>query len=161
MTIPTTTVRLADAVRTGLARCPASVFVVTSRAADGTPVGATATSVTSVSLVPPQLLVCLASTSATLGGVLASGRLAVHALAAGQERVAQQFATAGRAKFRGVPWIWSRDATPLLPDVLVRLECLVSQTLTVADHVVVVGDVVAVEQCPGSEVLVRVGHRFG
>jgi len=105
-------VDLADLVRSGLARCPASVYVVTSRAADGAALGATATSVTSVSLAPPKMLVCLAETSVTLEGVLASGRFGLHALAAAQEPMAQAFARRGGTRFRGLPWAWSRWQTP-------------------------------------------------
>jgi flavin reductase (DIM6/NTAB) family NADH-FMN oxidoreductase RutF len=153
-------VDLADSVHSGLARCPVSVYVVTSRAADGAAVGATATSVTSVSIAPPKMLVCLAATSATLEGVLASGRLSLHALAAVQEPMAQAFARGG-VKFRGVPWAWSRWQTPRLPDFLVRLEGVVSQAMNVADHVVVIADVVGVEHGVERAALLRIGHSFG
>lgn len=160
MTTTSATVDLAEAVRAGLAHCPATVYVVTASAADGTPVGATATSVTSVSLAPPQVLVCLSSASTTLGGVLTSGRLALHALAAGQESIAEAFAAPNGAKFRSTPWTWSPAATPLLPDALFRLDCRVSQAVTVSDHVVIVAEVIAVEPCRDGEALVRVHHRF-
>jgi len=52
-------------------------------------------------------------------------------------------------------------ADPRLPDFLVRLEGVVSQTVKVADHAVVIADVVGVEDGVERAPLLRIGHRFG
>ena len=62
---------------------PTGVTVVTAVDRDGTPVGLTANSVTSVSLDPPLVLVCVSEHSASLRAILGSGRFAVNILGGG------------------------------------------------------------------------------
>src|SRR6187431_554483 len=83
-----------DEFRRALAAYPTGVTVVTAIGDEG-PSGATANSVTSLSLDPPMMLACLDRGSRTLTSVRAQGRFGVNALAAGQEELARRFSGKG------------------------------------------------------------------
>jgi 3-hydroxy-9,10-secoandrosta-1,3,5(10)-triene-9,17-dione monooxygenase reductase component len=130
-----------DDLRRALAAYPTGVSVVTAIGEDG-PSGATANSVTSLSLDPPMMLACLDRGSRTLSSVRASGRFGVNALAAGQEELAIRFA--GKhpepAKWEGIGWT-ERDGCPRLDDALVWIPCEVRDLVEGGDHLIVTGAV--------------------
>ena len=121
--------------------CPTPVAVVTAFDAAGRPCGMTCNSVSSVSLRPPTLLVCLDTRSRTLGAVVGAGAFAVNYLAAGAAAVARVFATSREDKFTGVPY--SDGAAPVLLDGVVSwARCTVVGALPGGDdHTVVLGEV--------------------
>src|SRR3546814_10538761 len=71
------------------------VTVVTAVCPDGTPVGLTANSFTSVSLDPPLLLVCVANSAGTGAVLREAERFAVNVLQIGQQPASNRFAGRG------------------------------------------------------------------
>jgi flavin reductase (DIM6/NTAB) family NADH-FMN oxidoreductase RutF/GTP cyclohydrolase II len=121
------------------------VAVVTARAADGRPFGVTVNSLTSVSLDPPLLLVCLGHGSETLGALRATGRFGVSLLAADQGDLSARFARPARADtWDGVP-VHHAARLPLLGGTLARLSCDVHELVDAGDHAVVIGAVRAAD----------------
>lgn len=136
---------------------PTGVAVVTSVDADGTPRGMTCTSLTSATLVPPTLLVCLRIGSGTLDAVRASGRFAVNLLADGGRQAAEVFAGPER-RFERVGWRPSPCGLPwLLEDAFAVAECRVGGVVDIGDHTAVFGQVTGIEQVTGTPLLY--GHR--
>jgi flavin reductase (DIM6/NTAB) family NADH-FMN oxidoreductase RutF len=91
----TATTELAAArLRAALGHFATGVTVVTAAGGD-THHGTTANAVSSVSLDPPLLLVCLRDESLTLSAMRESGRFAVNVLHADQEHLARRFARRG------------------------------------------------------------------
>jgi flavin reductase (DIM6/NTAB) family NADH-FMN oxidoreductase RutF len=118
------------------------VCVITSAQADGTPVGTTVNAVTSVSLEPPLLLVCLARDSETLAAVTACKRFAVSILAESQREHSVRFAAKGeRARPQEVDFREHDLGLPCLPDALATIACRVSAFHPGGDHVIVLGEV--------------------
>src|SRR5262245_44228566 len=78
------------------------VTVVTTRDAEGRPYGLTANAVTSVSLSPPLLLVCIDRKSESFPHFVNSGVFAINILAEHQEELSRRFATTGGEKFAGL-----------------------------------------------------------
>src|SRR5829696_759210 len=78
------------------------VTVITSNY-DGVDHGATASAVSSVSLDPPSLLVCLNRSAVTETAVRESGTFVVNILRADQGELAMRFAGRHGDKFDGVP----------------------------------------------------------
>ncbi|WP_433345725.1 flavin reductase family protein [Micromonospora sp. CA-111912] len=115
------------------------VAVVTSRLA-GRPVGCTVNAFTSVSLLPPLLLVSLARTSRTLAAITAEGGFAVNLLDRRQRDLADRFATAAGDRFAGVAHR-TVDGLPLLDGAMAVAVavCTVTQLIGVADHTLVLG----------------------
>ncbi|MDQ3885688.1 MAG: flavin reductase family protein [Actinomycetota bacterium] len=69
-----------DSFRAFMGAFPTGVAIVTTISENGEPLGFTCSSLCSVSLMPPSLLVCVHRASTTLMGVHASGRFAVNLL---------------------------------------------------------------------------------
>jgi 3-hydroxy-9,10-secoandrosta-1,3,5(10)-triene-9,17-dione monooxygenase reductase component len=118
------------------------VTVVTSVGAVGEPVGTTASAVTSLSLSPPLVLVCLDRASLTLAAIRAHGAFAVNVLAAPQRHLSANFARRGlAAAWDGVPYRPGPTGSPRLDGVLAALECTVENRMPGGDHEIIVGRV--------------------
>lgn len=84
-----------------MGRFATGVAVVTTTA-DGAPHGMTVNSLTSVSLEPPLLLVCLTTGARSTEAIIHAGRFAVNILPARQEPLALRFARRGEDHFAGL-----------------------------------------------------------
>jgi flavin reductase (DIM6/NTAB) family NADH-FMN oxidoreductase RutF len=136
----------ASEFRQAIGHFATGVAVVTSIGDDGEPVGTTASAVTSVSLDPPLLLVCLDRTSLTLRAIRSHGAFAVNVLAAPQQHLSVNFARRGlAAAWDGVRHRPGPTGSPRLHGVLAVLECAVDNRLPGGDHEIVVGRVRDVE----------------
>jgi flavin reductase (DIM6/NTAB) family NADH-FMN oxidoreductase RutF len=123
-----------------MANFPTGVTVVTTEE-DGVPHGMTANSVTSVSLDPVILLVCLRREARTAGAVQRRGRFAVNLLRDDQEALSRLFAEPGGDHFAGLETEQGPDGLPLLPGALAYVVCRVSSVVPAGDHDVVFGEV--------------------
>lgn len=123
------------------------VTVVTT-AIDGRLHGFTANAVTSVSLEPLLLLVCVDKRAHAHGELARAGAFAVNVLAADQESVSNVFATSAEpalGKLRDVPFRAGITGAPLLDGALAHLECKSFQALDGGDHTIYLGRVVGGE----------------
>jgi flavin reductase (DIM6/NTAB) family NADH-FMN oxidoreductase RutF len=131
-----------DAYRELMSAFPTGVTVVTSIDIDGEPRGMTCSSLTSVTLCPPTLLVCLRTGSATWNAVCSAGGFAVNLLHGRAHRVAELFAGPVRDRFGEVEWRPSPAGYPWLSaDAFALADCKVAGTMMVGDHTVIVGEV--------------------
>jgi len=121
---------------------PTGVSVVTTRDGEGRAYGVTMNSVTSVSLEPPLLLMCLRNDSETLAALRASGIFCVNFLASGQEEISNRFAHRRPDKFHGINTHDGRLGAPVLQGVLAALECRVEDVYPAGDHQIVLGELV-------------------
>ncbi|WP_159054163.1 flavin reductase family protein [Streptomyces sp. AS58] len=119
----------------------ASVTVVTAYDTN-TPVGCTATAVFSLTDAPPTMVVSLTSASSTLRHITAAGFFAVNVLPWRLRALADRFArlSSGR-RFDGVEHTDTFGA-PLLTGAVAGLVCRVTRLIPLADHTLVVGEVV-------------------
>ncbi|WP_240519344.1 flavin reductase family protein [Amycolatopsis antarctica] len=126
------------------------VTVITSIDGEGRPHGLTCTSLASVTLSPPTLLVCLNTGSGTLAALRQSGGFAVNLLHERGRRAAETFASRAADRFDRVRWCRSGTVGQpwLTDDAFALAECEVADTVAVGDHVVVFGRVVGVEHVP-------------
>jgi flavin reductase (DIM6/NTAB) family NADH-FMN oxidoreductase RutF/DNA-binding FadR family transcriptional regulator len=106
----------------------------------GRPYGTTASAISSLSLEPPMLLVCLNKTSSTGQAIAAARRFAVNILTEGQADVAMHFAGKGE-KFAGQPTARGASGQPLLEDALANLECQVVEEVIGGTHTVFLAEV--------------------
>ena len=117
-----------------------SGVVVITTTHDGQPYGMTVSAVSSLSMEPPMLLVCLNSASGTQEAVRRSGRFAVNILAEDQGRLAERFAKPGASdKFDGVAVRTGHTGVPLLDGALAVVECQVAEAVTGGTHRVFLG----------------------
>jgi flavin reductase (NADH) len=134
--------------RTLMARFPTGVAVVAAFDSQGRPRGMTCTSVCSVSLEPPVLLVCIRHGSPTLEAILDRAGFTVNLLHVGAESTARLFASGQPDRFEAVRWYPGPDpAGPHFPDDAHAVaDCHVLRTESVGDHTVVFGTVLRVSQ---------------
>ena len=133
------------ALRDAIGHFATGVTVVTALDGDGRPFGTTANAVSSVSLEPPLVLVCLRRASETLAALRASGRFAINVLRHDQEELALRFARAAADDtWDGVEHLADAGA-PRLAGALAALDCTIHDLADGGDHVIVVGHVHEVE----------------
>lgn len=131
-------------VRHALGHFATGVTVVTSRTDVGAPVGTTASAVSSVSLRPPLLLVCLERSSQTLAAIRDRETFAINVLAEGQQRLSVNFARRGSAAdWSEVRYRLGAAGDPHLDGVLAALDCRLEHCLDGGDHEIVVGRLLA------------------
>jgi flavin reductase len=124
---------------------PTGVTVVTAIGQEG-PSGATANSVTALSLEPPMMLACLDRGSRTLASVRGAGCFAINVLAADQEGLARRFSSKDSepAKWESVEWE-EVEGAPRIAGALVWLRCELRDLIDGGDHLIVTGSVLEVE----------------
>jgi len=120
----------------------ASGVTVITALHDGQPFGTTASAVSSLSLEPPMVLICLNKTSSTCKAIAAAQRFAVNILGEDQADEAMRFATKDAAdKFKGISIVNGEWGEPLLGDALAILECRVAEEVTGGTHSVFLAEV--------------------
>ncbi|EST32909.1 flavin reductase family protein [Streptomyces roseochromogenus] len=128
-----------------MAGFPTGVSVVTALAPDGTPWGMTCTSLCSVALDPPTLLVCLRAGSPTLRAALDSGSLSVNLLHQRARSTSELFGSGAADRFDQVPWVPAQNGGPHLIEAAHTIaDCTVTAEQTVGDHAVVMARVTLV-----------------
>jgi flavin reductase (DIM6/NTAB) family NADH-FMN oxidoreductase RutF len=90
--------------RTAMGHFATGVAVVGATDENEAPYGSTANGITSVSLDPPLVLICMQRRSVTLGVLLKAGFFSLSVLDAGQTAIAQRSPTAP-ARVAGWAWI--------------------------------------------------------
>lgn len=126
--------------------------------------GCTATSLCSLSLDPPSLLVCITRASATLASLRINKTFGVNILTGAHETLADRFAgrggVKGAARFEGADWMTLVTGAPLLSDALACIDCEVEEVLDRHTHAVVIGRVAAVRRQDGEPALVHWRSQF-
>lgn len=139
----------ADTFREVVGHFMSGVTVITARF-EGGDYGMTASAVTSLSLDPPMMLVCLHNESSTQKAISRSGAFAVNVLAEGQHETAQRFGKPQHDKFADLAIRRGLDDVPLLEDALAVLECRVGYDVVGGTHRVFMARVVRALARPGS-----------
>ncbi len=131
------------------------VTVVTSKTEGHGLKGMTATSFSSVSVDPPQILVCINKSADTGDAVLEGKTFAVNVLKADQQEISNQFAggASQEERFANVNWHEGKTSSPIFDEALVALECTVVQQVLAGTHWVVIGEVQFVECHSGEPLL--------
>jgi flavin reductase ActVB len=123
-----------------MARLSSHVTIVTAYDAWGQPRGFTASSVCSLSLNPPLLLVCVSRKGASHGVFTGVERFAVNFLREEHADVAMQFATPDADRFSRGEFVDGPYA-PVLPEALAVMSCARYATHPGGDHTILVGHV--------------------
>lgn len=107
--------------------------------------GMTVTSVTSLSVDPPTLIVSINRDASSFPLIQRLGTFCVNVLNADQLDIAERFAgkggLKGAARFAGSDWSSSLSGAPLLVDALAALDCEVEEIVERHSHGIVIGRV--------------------
>jgi 3,4-dihydroxy-2-butanone 4-phosphate synthase len=136
-------------MREAMSHFATGVSVVSARDDDGGTVGTTVNAVSSVSLQPPLLLVCLARDSLTLAAIRGSSRFAINVLADDQRHHSNRFAAKGADARPGeVPFAEHSTGVPHLPDSLATISCRLDAIHVAGDHEIVIGEALSISTDP-------------
>lgn len=110
--------------------------------------GMTVTSVSSLSVDPPSLIVSLNRESSSWPLVKRYGFFGVNILTSDQVDIAERFTGKGGLKgadrFAGAPWATRASGVPLLADALAAIDCEVEDVVERHSHAIVIGRVLDV-----------------
>jgi flavin reductase (DIM6/NTAB) family NADH-FMN oxidoreductase RutF len=124
------------------------ITIVTSRAPDGTPIGLTANSFTSVSLDPPLLLVSIANNAGSAEALKQASHFVVNVLQTSQQPASNRFAGKGEDRFAATPWQQGESGMPLIDGSLGSFECKRHAIHDGGDHFLLVGEIVRAQYEP-------------
>ncbi len=130
--------------RHALSQFATGVTVITTRLADGSFRGLTASSFNSVSLEPPLVLWSLGASANSLPIFSGNSHYVINVLSEGQRELAMRFSRRTENPFAGVEYELSRTGLPILKGVAAWFECHNRSRYPEGDHVIFVGEV---EEC--------------
>jgi flavin reductase (DIM6/NTAB) family NADH-FMN oxidoreductase RutF len=147
--------------RQALSQFATGVTVITTRLADGSFRGLTASSFNSVSLDPPLVLWSLGAGANSLPVFSGNSHYVINILAAGQQDLAMRFSRRTETDpFDGVDYELSRTGLPILKGAAAWFECHNRSRYPEGDHVIFVGEVEECDVQPQAGLLFH-GGRFG
>jgi flavin reductase (DIM6/NTAB) family NADH-FMN oxidoreductase RutF len=140
------------------------VTVVTVESTPGRVHGMTANSVTSVSLDPLLLLVCVDQKAHLLPMVKTKRQFGVNILKDDQQGISRYFAQTDEnpetERELRVRYRWTESRIPLVQDALVHIACKVVASYVAGDHTIFIGEVESSEIFDGEPLLYfRGGYR--
>ena len=152
-----------SAFRATLGRFATGVGVMTV-AVDGRTHGMTANAISSVSLEPPLVLVCVERSAAMAGFVRRSSTFALSFLAADQTELSNWFADPARAddgaQFAEVAHRVEVTGAPVIEGAVGWVDCRVETIHVAGDHDVVIGRVVGLGAGPATDPLLYYGSAY-
>lgn len=133
---------IAESFRAAMRRIASTVTVLT--AADGDePFGMTATAVTSLSMEPPSLIVCVNGRARFHAVMQAASRFCVNVLHADQSDLSRAFGGAVPTAERFSPgsWLRSARAVPYLVEAQANMFCRRTAAIPYGTHTIFIGEV--------------------
>jgi flavin reductase (DIM6/NTAB) family NADH-FMN oxidoreductase RutF len=125
-----------------LGRFATGVTILTSRTPAGEPVGMTASSIASVSLDPPLILVSVDKSNDMHAALERATHFVLNILSAEQEALSRRFAASEPDRFRGVSYQENERGIAVLDGAVAHLECEKRTAVPGGDHTVFFGLVV-------------------
>jgi flavin reductase (DIM6/NTAB) family NADH-FMN oxidoreductase RutF len=151
-----------DAFKQAFRSWPSGVAIVAATK-DGQLHGMTASSLVSVSLVPPLLSVCCDLETRTLELIQAVRRFGVTVLARNQEALSNRFASKALedVRFEGQSYHLGQHGCPLLDGGVAEFECSLSDVVRAGDHDIVLGQVISARALAGEPLVYWAGGYRG
>ena len=121
------------------------VTIVTAIDRDGTAVGFTANSFSSVSLEPPLLSVCPAKSLSSFEIFKQCEYFQVSVLAHDQQKASNVFAANSEDRFSQIAWHADAFGCPIIDGAIASFSCKRDRSIDAGDHIILLGEVVAFE----------------
>lgn len=153
----------ADDFRKAIGRFATGVTVITTKL-DGEPHGMTANAVTSLSLDPMMLLVCVAKDADTHDILSEAGVFAVNILAEDQSELSDRFAKKefdGAHEMDDIPVRFARSGAPIIEGALAYIDCRTVREHHGGDHTIFIGEVLDAGQLGDGQPLLFYGGKYG
>ncbi|MBD3730146.1 MAG: flavin reductase [Sphingomonadales bacterium] len=152
---------LADQFRQSMRRLASAVSVVACDH-DGEWAGMSATSVTSLSMDPPALLVCINKAAGMMAALAEGKSFSVNVLERGHAEVSTAFGTPTlrEQRFRDGNWRATASGVPVMGDALAAIECRIDRLIEYGSHMIVIGLVQAVHMGDGTHPLIYCDGKY-
>lgn len=153
---PECTPEVGAGFREAMRRLAASVTIITSRDLDGAPHGMVASSVISVSMDPPSMLIAVNRDAGLYPVLQRSGRFCINLLSHDQNELLKPFSTSAlrEQRFQSDHWRDTRASDsgrlPWLYDASASVECTVDLVTDYGTHSLFIGRVDQVHCMPAS-----------
>ncbi|MBV8529852.1 MAG: flavin reductase family protein [Candidatus Eremiobacteraeota bacterium] len=129
---------------------PTGVTVVTSLK-DGEPRGITVNALSSVSLDPPSLLICINREARSYLFISSSRIFCVNVLAGDQRRLAEHFAGKVRnLQFAEIAYTVDATGAPVLPGTIAHFDCELAHEYQFGSHSILIGRVLSCRSRAGT-----------
>lgn len=138
-----------DTFRDVISNLITGVSIITTQHGDER-FGVTASSVTSLSLSPASILVCLNQRLAIADVISDTGVFAVNILGEEHGDLAMQFSQSHEDKFRGTKLATGDLGSPILVDALAHLECRLVERKDFATHAIFIAEIDSASYRDGS-----------
>jgi flavin reductase (DIM6/NTAB) family NADH-FMN oxidoreductase RutF len=150
----------ADDFKKALQQWASGVTVVTTQSEKFGVQGMTVTAFSSVSVNPPQVLVCINDSADTGAGIEESRCFAVNVLNSEQQDVSNQFAggSSQKERFENTAWEPGITGAPILLDSIMSLDCKVVEKARAGTHWIIIGEVQDTICRPGDPLLYYCGN---
>jgi flavin reductase (DIM6/NTAB) family NADH-FMN oxidoreductase RutF len=129
--------------RRALGCFPTGVAIITTRDSDGTPVGLTCNSFSSVSLDPPLVQWSLRRNSRSLESFRRAKAFAINVLSEDQSEISAHFASSRENKFEGDDVY--KEGLPLVDGCIAHFTCKTIAEHEAGDHIMFIGEVQSFE----------------
>lgn len=124
---------------------PSAVTVVTGALNSGELFGLTVSAVTSVSLNPPLVLICIRNESTATDLFKRARRYCVNILAEDQQPIAEKFSLQGEAgRFQNLDYYIGKGGSPIIRGCIGYIDCTLVESILLGDHTVFVGQAIEV-----------------
>jgi flavin reductase (DIM6/NTAB) family NADH-FMN oxidoreductase RutF len=132
-----------DDFKKALQQWASGVTVVTTSSEKFGVQGMTVTAFSSVSVNPPQILVCINDSADTGVGIHESRYFAVNVLNSDQQDLSNQFAggSSQQQRFENTDWQVGITGAPILNNSLMSLDCKVVEKMLAGTHWIIIGEV--------------------
>jgi len=149
--------------RNALGAFATGITVITTKGVDH-PFGMTANAFSSVSLDPPLVLICVISGTHGAQTIERNGVFAVNILGSDHEPISRYFSSKDRPRgaeaFKEIPHFFAVTGAPILEGAAGYLDCRLHARHEAGDHLVFIGEVVALGHAPEAMPLLFHGGKY-
>ncbi|WP_103875009.1 flavin reductase family protein [Bosea lathyri] len=155
-----TKIEVAGQFRNAMRAHAASVTIITT-SIDGQRFGMTATAVTSLTMRPPALTICVNHDASIHRPLLARGLFGVNILRAGDAEFCERFSKLPSAdRFSIGSWVDDENGIPILSRSQASVKCRVGPSLEFGSHSIIVGEVLEALVSPDVAPLLYVSGKY-
>ena len=143
-------------MRLAMGKFPTGVAVITTVDNVGSPHAMTANSLTSISLMPPLLLIAIGHGRNTFHYITENARFGISILCKDQAKIARESSVTENNddhKRNAIPYILTEKCMPMIAGCLAFLDCSVQTQHVYGDHTVFIGLVTKMQTFSGSPLL--------
>ncbi len=108
---------------------------------NGSPVGFTANSFTTVSLQPPLILFCIGRNRESFSAIHSAANFCINVLSSTQKALSNLFARSGQSKWEGVAYDSDASGNPMFPEAAAIFSCRQTSVIDAGDHALILGEV--------------------